>query len=158
RVGEFRGQLHSAPIPPYPTVSRVALFLPGPDADRLPATLILSGRVPVMLYSLVAGIGAKAPQSRHIHVARRLRRRQPAERSQHLRRVAVIERQDALFRMDIARVIIEAQLDALAVQPVHELLRMRYQWTPVVAALPAVVVPGEVQHQRVEGNLTLAQP
>src|SRR5205807_6809162 len=59
---------------------------------------------------------------------------------------------------DVARVIVEAQLDALAVQPVHELLWMRDQRTPVVAALPAVVVPGEVQNQRVEGNLALAEP
>src|SRR5205085_1364679 len=36
--------------------------------------------------------------------------------------------------------------------------RMRDQRTPVVAALPAVVVPGEVQNQRVEGNLALAEP
>src|SRR5207244_12665045 len=38
------------------------------------------------------------------------------------------------------------------------LLWMRDQRPPVVAALPAVVVPGEIQNQRVEGNLTLAEP
>src|SRR5205807_2898727 len=38
------------------------------------------------------------------------------------------------------------------------LLWMRDQRTPVVAALPAVVVPGEIQNQRVEGNLALAEP
>ena len=144
RVGELRGQLHQCPIPPDAPVAPVAPFLPGPDADRLPAARVM--------------IGAKAPQRRQVEIELGAGRGRPAEHFQHLGRVAVVEREDALLRVDVARVIVEAQLDALAVQPVHELLWMRDQRTPVVAALPAVVVPGEIQNQRVEGNLTLAEP
>src|SRR5215475_6992701 len=58
--------------------------------------------------------------------------------------------------MDVAGMVVEAQLHALRVQPAHELLRLRYQRTPVVAPLPAIVVPGEIEHQRVEWNVVPA--
>src|SRR4029077_8245267 len=54
--------------------------------------------------------------------------------------------------------VVEAQLHALRMQGAHQLLRLRYQRTPVIAALPAIIVPGEIEHQRVEWNTVPAHP
>jgi len=72
--------------------------------------------------------------------------------------MAVAERQDALVSVGVARMIVEAQLDALAVHPARELFGMRDERAPVIAAVPPVVVPREIEHQGVERNEVLAQP
>src|SRR4029077_8185324 len=159
RARELCRQANRAPMPANAPVALVALLLPGqPDADRLPTCCVMIGRVPEMLEALILRIGGKAPQLRDIHVERRLRGRRPAQRPQHLRCVAVAERKDALVGVGVAWMIVEAELDALAMQPAQELIGVRYERAPVVTTLPSVVVPGEIQHQRIERNLVLAEP
>src|SRR6516164_5916377 len=48
--------------------------------------------------------------------------------------------------------IVEAELDPLPLERAHELPRVRNERAPVIATLPAVVVPGEIEHQGVERN------
>src|SRR4029077_1982358 len=72
--------------------------------------------------------------------------------------MAVAVREDALVGMDVTGVIVEAELYTPGVQRAHELSGMRKERAPVVATLPAVVVPGEIQHERVERNVTAPHP
>src|SRR5438552_1744202 len=128
------------------------------DAARWKPIRVMIGRIPVMLQALIARIGGKAPRLRDIHVERGLRGRRSAQGFQHLRCVAVVERQDALVGVGVTWMIVEAELDAPAMQPLDELIGVRNERAPVITALPSVVVPGEIQHQRIERNAALAQP
>src|SRR5579863_5626887 len=71
--------------------------------------------------------------------------------------MAVLERENALVGMDVARVVVETQPDATRMQGAHQLERLRKERAPVIAPVPAIVVPGEIEHQHVEGNLIAAQ-
>src|SRR5438874_1813815 len=64
----------------------------------------------------------------------------------------------ALASVGVTWMIVEAELDAPAMQPLDELIGVRNERAPVITALPSVVVPGEIQHQRIERNAALAQP
>src|SRR6185312_2191446 len=63
----------------------------------------------------------------------------------------------ALLRVGIARMIVERESHAASVQPVDELVRLRDERTPVVSALPAVVVPRKIEHEPRERNVTCKQ-
>src|SRR6516225_857901 len=72
--------------------------------------------------------------------------------------MAVAEGQDALIGMDVARMIVEAQLYTRSTQRADQLLRTGYQRAPVIAALPAIVVPREIQHQDIERDVLAPHP
>src|SRR6185437_14673405 len=123
------------PVPAHPLIVGKALCLPGRiGPDRRPVAVVVAGLVPMALESCVVGIRGELPISLQALVVGRYRRHPPPERLQHLRRMTVAVRDDALLRVGVARMVVEGELDTARMEPADELLWMRNERAPVVAA------------------------